>query len=259
VTRRLTHALTRALSPAIARCELTHLAREPLDYERAVAQHAAYQQLLGTLGLEVTCLPADAELPDAVFIEDTAIVVDELAVMTRPGAPSRRPEVWAVEAALQRHRPIARLTEPATLDGGDVLRLGRTLYVGLSSRSNLAGIEQLRALLEPLGYRVEPVEVRGCLHLKSAATAASDSLLVVNPAWCDPRSFGSVDVLEIDPAEPYGANVVRLEQCVIAAAAFPRSVARLRARGLQVHTVDVSELAKAEGAVTCCSLLFGAE
>jgi dimethylargininase len=256
IAQRKTRAITRQLSPAIARCELTHLAREPIDYARAVAQHDAYLQLLASLGVSVTQLAPEPDLPDAVFIEDTAVVLDELAVLTHPGAPSRRAEIESVERALQAWRPIARIVAPGTLDGGDVLSVGRTVYVGLSSRSNLEGVEQLRRLLTPFDYQVKPVEVRGCLHLKSALTAAHDSLLLINPAWCDPAAFGAYDCIETAADEPLGANVLRLEASVIVDAAFPRTTERLRERGVLVHTVNMSELAKAEGAVTCCSLVF---
>jgi dimethylargininase len=249
-------AITRDLSPAIHRCELTHLAREPIDYPRAVSQHDAYVTRLESLGLSVTRLPAEPELPDAVFVEDTAVVVEELAVLTNPGAASRRPEVASVAEALRPWRPLARLGSPATLDGGDVLRVGRTLYVGLGARSNAEGALELRRLLAPFGYRIETIEVRGCLHLKSAVTAIDDALLLINPACCDPELFGATAVLEVDPGEPAAANVLRLADGVILDAAYPKTAARLRARGVTVHTVDLSELAKAEGAVTCCSVIF---
>ena len=254
-THRL-RALARELSPAIARCELTHLAREPIDYERAVGQHDAYLQLLASHGVNVSRLAAAAELPDAVFVEDTAVIVDELAVITRPGAESRRPELAAVRDALQAWRPIARITAPATLDGGDVLQVGRTLYVGLSSRSNALGASQLHALLAPFGYQVQTVQVSGCLHLKSAVCAINDSLLLINPAWCDASVFGAIARIETAAEEPFAANVLRLDDCVIMAAGFSRTAERLRAERVIVQTVDLSELAKAEGAVTCCSLVF---
>jgi dimethylargininase len=256
IPRRSLRAITRALDPAIGRCELTHLARAPIDYPRAVSQHEAYVTLLESLGLIVMRLEADPALPDAVFVEDTAVVLDELAVITHPGAASRRLEVTSVAEALRTWRPIVQITAPGTLDGGDVLQVGRTLYVGLSSRSNAEGAEQLRALVAPFAYRVQTLPVSSCLHLKSAVTLASDSLLLINPAWCDPGAFDAVTFVEIDPDEPYAANVLRVDDSVIMAAAFPRTAERLRARGVQVHTTDLSELAKAEGAATCCSLIF---
>ena len=256
MTRRNLRAITRQPSPAISRCELTHLAREPIDYARAVAQHDAYVEALAALGLEISHLPPEPDLPDAVFVEDTAIVVDELAVITRPGAPSRRAEITSVEAALQQWRPIARITAPGTLDGGDVLQIGRTLYVGLSSRSNAEGARQLGQHLAPYGYRVEPVSVADCLHLKSAVSVIGDASLLLNPAWCDRRMFGELTCVEVDPAEPFAANVLRVNEAIIMAAAHPSTAARLHAMGLEVQLVDVSELAKAEGGVTCCSLIL---
>lgn len=250
------HAVTRALSPAIARCELTHVARAPIDYQRAVAQHRAYVALLQSLAVGVTTLAAEPELPDAVFIEDTAIVLDELAIITHPGASSRRPETASVAEALRPWRQLATIVAPGTLDGGDVLRVGRTLYVGRSSRSNEAGAQQLRAAIEPFGYRVVTVGLTGCLHLKSAVTAIDDQLLLINANWCDRQAFGAIASIDVEPSEPFGANVLRLEGCVVMAAGFKRTAARLLDRGVVVHTVDLSELAKAEGAVTCCSLVF---
>jgi len=252
-------ALTRDVSPAMERCELSHLERTPIDYGTALAQHAAYEACLTELGCRVHRLPSDATMPDAVFIEDTAVVVPEVAVITRPGAPSRRGETLAVEAALAAYRPVASLTTPATLDGGDVLRIGRVLYVGVSARSNPDGIAQLARHLTPWDYRVVPVETRDCLHLKTAATLAAPGLVVVNPAWVDAEVFGSVQTVEVDPAEPFAANVLRVGDATICATAYPRTLGRLEAAGVAVLAVDMSEFAKAEGGVTCCSVILNQE
>jgi dimethylargininase len=249
-------ALTRGVSPALAECELTHLERTPIDLEIARAQHAAYEQRLAAAGCIVQRLETAADMPDSVFIEDIAIVFDEIAVITRPGAAARRAESPAVAETVARHRPVRRIEPPGTLDGGDVLRVGRTVFVGCSGRTNAAGIGQLRCTLRPLGYDVREVEVHGCLHLKSAVTAASAELLVMNPAWIPGADVTGFDVLEVPAEEQYGANVLRLADRVIHAAAFPRTRERLEARGVHVESVDVSELAKAEGAVTCCSILI---
>lgn len=251
-------ALTRDLSPAITQCELVHLERIPIDYDRAVAQHERYIELLTDLGYSVARLPAEPDLPDAVFVEDTAVVLDEIAVITRPGAESRRPETAKVEEALRLWRDIATITEPGTLDGGDVLRIGHTLFVGLSSRTNAEGARQLASFVGKFGYAVKAVEVDGCLHLKTAITAINDRLVLVNPSWCDPNDFGSIQAIAVDPSEPFAANVVRLDDSVIIGASYPRTIQRLREHGVLVHAVDMSELAKAEGAVTCCSILFSA-
>jgi dimethylargininase len=252
-------AVTRAVSPTLAECELTHLSREPIDVARAAAQHAGYERLLQQLGVTVVRAPAAPELPDAVFIEDTALVLDELAVVTRPGARVRRRETVAVAAVLAGYRTVFSLTPPATLDGGDVLQLGRTLYVGRSTRSNLAGIEQLRALVTPFDYQVHPVDFTGCLHLKSAVTTIADAAVLVNPAWVPPSVFSRCEALEIDPREPYAANALRVGDSLLYPAQFPRTGERLVQRGLTLATTDCSELAKAEGAVTCCSLVFQAQ
>jgi dimethylargininase len=249
-------ALTRAVSPSLADCELTFVAREPIDYARAVAQHRDYSRLLEHLGLTVVELPADATLPDCCFVEDVAIVLDEVAVLTRPGAPSRRGETAAVEAALQPYRPLVRLEEPARLDGGDVLVLGRRLLVGVSNRTDAAGLRALADAVRPFGYVVEPVRMQGCLHLKTAVTAAAPGLLLVNPDWVDPEPLRGLDRVEVATGEPWAANVLSVAGAVVAAAGFPRTADRLRARGLDVRTVDVSEFQKAEGGVTCKSLVF---
>lgn len=251
-------ALTRDVTPAIVNCELTHLAREPIDYPRAVAQHEHYQQALVSLGCRIERIPSDPAQADSVFIEDTAVVVEELAVITRPGAESRRGETQPVASALQRHRRLSYIRAPGTLDGGDVLRAGRLVFVGLTSRTNPQGVTQLREALEPEGYTVTGVAVRGCLHLKSAATEVADGLLLINPLWADRQSFPGFEFIEVDPGEPGAGNALRLGNAVIHGADYPRTRARLAAEGLEVHPVDLSELAKAEGAVTCCSLILPA-
>lgn len=254
-------ALTRAVSPAIARCELTHLAREPIDVERAAAEHRAYEHSLSEAGCTVEQVAPAPELADSVFIEDTAVVLDELAVVTRPGAESRRPETAAVAAALTRHRAVVRQIEPpGTLDGGDVLVVGRRVFVGRSGRSNRAGIAQLRRLLAEHGYEVIAVPTRDCLHLKSAITQVGDNLLLINREWAPAPAFSALglDLLDIHPDEPFAANALRVNGTVIYPAAFPRTAERLDRRGLRLRTVEAGELAKAEGAVTCCSVVFEA-
>ena len=249
-------AVTRPVSLALLRCELTHLARTPIDIDRAREQHAAYEQALSRVGCRLERLPEAPMLADSVFVEDTAIVLDEIAVVTRPGAPSRRAETESVADVLGRYRRIAGIAAPATLDGGDVLRVNRTLYVGLSGRSSRSGIEQLAGHVAPLGYRVEAVPVHGCLHLKSAVTVVGPETVLVNPQFVATEPFRGLEWIEVDPAEPLGANALLLGDEVIYPASKPRTAERLRRRGLVVCEVDVSELERAEGAVTCCSLVF---
>lgn len=255
-------AITRGVSPAFADCELTHLSREPIDLGRARRQHAAYEAALEALGCRLERLPADPGAPDCVFVEDTAVVLDELAILTCPGAESRRREVGPVASALARHRQVVRLEsevsgEPATLDGGDVLRVGRRLFVGRSARSGEAAAAALRGLVAPHGYSVELVELRDCLHLKTAVTEVAEGVLLANPRWVDLAPFAGTRIVAVDSEEPFAANALRIGvEVVLHAAAYPRTRRRLQAAGVQVRTVEVDELAKAEGGVTCCSIVL---
>lgn len=249
-------ALVRDVSPEIGRCELSHLARAPIDVVHAARQHAAYLEALRAAGCEVERLPPAPELPDGVFVEDTAVVLDEIAVITRPGAASRRAETASVADALRRHRPIESIAAPATLDGGDVLVSGRTLFVGLTPRTSTQGAAELARITVSAGYTVRTVPVTGCLHLKSAVTEVGDRTLLINPAWVDPLLFEDYRLIPIDPLEPFGANALRIGDVIIYPAEFPRTGKRLRDEGVEVRDVEASELAKAEGGVTCCALLL---
>ena len=251
-------ALTRAVSPAIGRCELAHRPRTEISYGLACTQHAAYERTLSALGCELVSLPPEPDLPDSVFVEDTALVLEDVAVVLRPGAESRQPETPAVARALAPYRDLAVIGAPGSVDGGDVLRIGATLFVGCSRRSNEAGIRQLAAAVAPFGMAVRPVPVSGCLHLKSAATLVAADTLLVNRLWVDPAYFGGVRVIDVHPEEPDAANALLLRRAVVYPASHPRTLERLMEWGLDVTTVDVSELEKAEGAVTCCSVVFEA-
>jgi dimethylargininase len=243
------------VSPAINRCELTHLERTPIDLGRAAAQHASYEGALKALGCELHVLAAEPELADSVFVEDIAVIIDELAVITRPGAASRRAERPSVAEALTPYRTLAWIRSPGTLDGGDVMRVGRTVYVGQSGRTDRAGFDQLRDLVSPHGYDLREVAVQGCLHLKTAVTAVADDVLLVNPEWVDPAEFDSFDIIKVAPGESFAANALAVGEGIIYPTTFPRTAERLAERGFHLVPVDLSELAKAEGAVTCCSLI----
>ena len=249
-------ALTRDISSAIGSCQLTHQTRELIDLPLACAQHEEYERALRSLGCDVRRLTADETMPDSVFIEDIAVVFAEVAIITRPGAESRRGETTAVAQALGVYRPLVSIEPPGTLDGGDVLVAGTRVFVGESPRTNAAAVSQMDRLLAPRGYTVQTVPVHGCLHLKSAVTAVSEDTLLINPDWAPADRFRSFQLLDVHPAEPYGANGLLIGHTVIYPTAFPRTRARLDARKVRVADVDVSELAKAEGAVTCCSLIF---
>lgn len=251
-------AITCQVSPDINQCELTHIEREPIDYERACAQHKQYEDALRSLGLDVISLESKVGLPDSVFVEDVALVLDECAVMLNPGASSRRPEAASVEMTLTPYREFFRIQPPATVDGGDILRVGKTIYVGLSSRSTEEAIEQMKAILEPRNYQVRPVRVTGCLHLKSAVTQVSADTLLINPEWVSKDDFSGMQFIEVDPSEPYAANAVLVDDTIIYSSSFPKTQTKLQAAGIRMIIVDADELAKAEGAVTCCSLIFSA-
>lgn len=251
-------ALTRPVSQSLPDCELTHLPRADIDVALARTQHAGYENALREAGCEVCPLPELPEQADAVFVEDTAVVLDEVAVLTRPGAASRRAESASMAEALSPWRGVRTMSEPATLDGGDVLRIGKTLYVGASGRSNREGMQQLAQFVVPFGYQVRAVPLRDCLHLKTAATQVAEDRVLLNPAWVDVTAFAGVDAIAVDPEEPFAGNAVWLGDRVLYSASHPATAQRLRDAGIEVVAVDMSETEKAEGAVTCCSVLLNA-
>ena len=244
-------------------CQLAFAERRPIDIGKAIAQHDEYEACLRSLGMEVVSLPALPDLPDAVFVEDPAIVLDEVAVMTRMGAESRRGESASLAEAVARFRPLRWITEPGTLEGGDVVRIGRTLFVGRSARSNEAGIAQLGRELAPFGYMVKGVAMRGCLHLKSACTYLGRDTVLANRDWVDlagldrpghrPGGLCHIDVAE---GEPGAADVLAIGDTAIIPASFPVTARILERAGWNVLAIDVSELQKAEAGVTCMSLIL---
>jgi dimethylargininase len=251
-------AITRAVSPAINRCEIGFIERQEIDLGKASEQHRRYEALLAELGTSVVSLPAEPDYPDSVFVEDPAVVVEEAAIMTRMGADSRRGESESLARALEAYRPLRWLREPATLEGGDVMRIGRTLYVGVSHRTNRAGIEQLSAELSPLGYSVAPVKVRGALHLKTACCSLGDGAILANREWLDLEPLEQFRIIDVAPGEARAANVLALGGSVIVPASFPGTAESLARAGWSVKMLDVSELMKAEAGVTCSSLIFEA-
>lgn len=250
-------ALTREISTAFEQCQLTHLARTPIDVDRARAQHDAYEWALVELGCTIRRVGSAEDSPDSVFIEDTAVVLPQGAVIARPGAKSRRSETPVVAEALARFGLRVRdIEEPGTLDGGDVLVMGRQVFVGASSRTNATGIDQLRRILTRVGYSIRTVPVERCLHLKSAVTVVGPNTVLINRALVPADAFDGLTLIEVDPDEPRAANALLVGDTVVYADAFPRTRARLERHGLRVKTVAVDEIAKAEGGVTCCSLVF---
>lgn len=249
-------ALTRQVSPSLARCELSYVPRQPLDFALASKQHRTYEQLLEKLGARVVSLPAEPELPDSVFVEDPALVLDELAVILPLGTATRRGERESLERALAGYRKIERVELPGTLEGGDVLSIGRKLFVGLSRRSNAEGIRQLTAVLGRYGYEVVAVTVRGCLHLKSAVTHLGQGKLLANRAWFDAAPFAGYEWIDVAAEEPHAANALAIGGAVIFPASHPRTRERIEQTGFHVVSLDISELQKAEAGLTCSSLIF---
>jgi dimethylargininase len=249
-------AVTRQVSRSIGDCELTFLSRTSIDVERARRQHEQYEVALKRLGLALLSLPEAPDLPDSVFVEDAALVLDECAILMRCAAASRAPEIELMAGVLGPYRQLLRLEPPAHMDGGDILRIDRSVFVGLSQRTDPAAVEQLRSLLGPFGYEVQAVPVTECLHLKSAVTKVADSTLLINPGWVSSQAFGDVKTIETDASEPYAANALLVAGSVIYSTEFPKTRTRLAAAGIQTVPVEADELAKAEGAVTCCSLIF---
>ena len=252
-------AFTRAVSPRLADCELTHLQRTPIDVAKADAQHSAYERALEQAGYDVVRLPALPDHPDGVFVEDTALILDGHAIILRPGAASRAAETSSTAAGLASHFELHRVND-GHVDGGDVLRIGRMLHVGLSTRTDARGIAALREIARSIGFDVVRAALQDCLHLKTGATLAGadrdgDPVLLHHRDSVDPSQFGDVKPLAVDPLEPAAANCLRAGDHVILPAGNPRTAEALRDRGFNVVELDVSELQKAEAGVTCMSLI----
>lgn len=251
-------AITRAVSPALAKCELSFIPRAPINLEKAHQQHRAYEQTLESLGVGVISLPAEPSLPDSMFVEDPALVLDELALIFPLGTESRRPEAASLAAALQPFRKLEYISLPATVEGGDVLRIDRQLFVGRSRRTNPEGIRELTRIVKPYKYEVIPVPVTGCLHLKSAVTWLGRNTLLANRVWFDPAPLAAYDFIDVDPAEPHAANALAIADTIIFPVSFPKTRARIESQSFHATSLDISELQKAESGLTCSSLLFDA-
>lgn len=251
-------AMTRAVSPRINDCELTFIGRQKIDYAAAVHQHSRYQQLLRDLGLKVIELPAGEQCPDSCFLEDTALVLDEVAVITRPGSEARRREVAGVVPKIVEYREVLQIDAPGTLEAGDILRMGRNLFVGASVRSNAQGIEMLRALVAPYGYKVIAVPMDGALHLKSVCTALDDETLIADARHVNTEVLSDYGIVEVMPDESPAANVLRIGDTVCIHSGFHKTIDLLQSKGYQLNTVDIAEFLKAEAGLTCMSIIFDA-
>jgi dimethylargininase len=251
-------AITRKVSVSLANCELSFIARQTIDLDKARAQHHAYEEALAKLGARVISLPEQPDLPDSMFVEDPAIVLDELAVICAPGSEARRKEVPTLAAELQKYRRLEHVKLPGTLEGGDVFRVGKKLFVGLTARTNAEGIRQLAVIVEKHGYDVTAVPVSDCLHLKSAVTGLARNTLLANRAWFKWARLEGLDWLDVDPTETHAGNALALAGTVLFPASFPKTREKIEARGFRVLSLDISELQKAESGLTCSSLIFQA-
>jgi dimethylargininase len=234
----------------------THVARISINYDLAVQQHEKYCQMLRGCAADVRTLDVNRTLPDSTFIEDTAIVLDEVIVLASMGTESRRGELPRIEAELRQYRGLHRIEPPKAIEGGDVLRVGRTLLVGVSSRTNSEGVQALKAIVARYGYQVVPVPVHHCLHLKTACTALPDDSLLLNPSWLDMQFLPGYERIPVPPDEPWAANTLTVGTTVCLAAEHPQTAELIRQRGFRVRTTRLSEFAKAEGGSTCLSLLL---
>ena len=255
----ITHGFVRPVSRSLRNCELLHVVRGEFDVQRASQQHATYVQALKAAGVAVEVLPEEPDLPDATFVEDTVIMLDEVAVICRPGRPARQPESDRIEPFISRVRNIAKISAPGTIEGGDVLRIGKTLYVGASTRSNEEGIGQLPAHVSRFGYNLVPVAVNKCLHLKTAVTSPADGLVIGNPEWIDLSVFRHFEILKVPASEPWGGNTLRVNELVLVPNNCPQTAELLVAKGIKVGSVEISELQKAEAGLTCLSVLFNGD
>jgi dimethylargininase len=251
-------AMTRKVSSALEKCELSYIPRQRIDLAKAREQHKAYEDLLDRLGARVVSLAEVPELPDSMFVEDPAIVLDEVAVICPLGTETRRKEAASLAEALEPYRKITYVKLPGLLEGGDVLRVGKRLFAGVTKRSNPEGIRQLAVIAGKYGYEVTAVPLTGCLHLKSAVTFLGRKTLLANRAWFEASRLAGFEWMEVDPGEPHAGNALTVGETVIFPASFPKTRERIEARGFKVVSLDISELQKAESALTCSSLLFEA-
>jgi dimethylargininase len=248
--------VTHLPSPALQECELTFVESEPINFDKATREHDNYCALLEKCGAQVIRLRDNLSLPDSVFVEDPVIVFNEVAVLTSMGVESRRKELPFLETFFSQYRHVEKISLPAKIEGGDVLKIGRTIFVGQSPRTNKQGIQSLRKIIEPLGYKVTPVKVTGCLHLKTGCTALDDKTVLINPDWVDATPFADYNKLKVLPQEPFGANVLPIQKTLCMNAAFPDTIDMVRSLGYKVAETDITEFVKAEAGLTCMSIPF---
>ena len=253
-------ALTHEVSERIIDCEVNFREREPIDVALARRQHGDYSQWLSQAGCQVVQLDINADFPDSVFVEDNAVVVDEVAVITPMGVASRRGEVVRMAPVLAQYRPVTRLVDVggplSTLEGGDVLKVGRKLWVGLSTRTNEAGARALKEILKPHGYEVIAVPLKGTLHLKSALGSLDSETLIINREAVSTEYFEGFRFIDVAPEEPRAANVLRIGDQIAIYSGYQRTLEILQQAGYTPTPIQVSELIKADSGMTCSSIVF---
>jgi dimethylargininase len=255
-TKHTYKALTRGVSKKLDGCELTFRQREEIDLTKARRQLRAYRDLLRRWGIDVVGMRGSSMYPDCCFVQDTAVVLDEICVVASMGAATRRGETSEIEKSLMQHRKVVRIALPATFDGGDVVQIGKRLFVGLSTRTNGRGIDAFAKLVEPFGYKVVPVVVNGGLHLTTGCGVANDETVILNPRWLDASAFKNLRQVHVPEDEPWAANTIRVEGAVCVEANAPRTFELIQPYASTIETLDISEFRKAEGSLSCLSLIF---
>ena len=249
-------AITRGVSPNMDKCELTYRSREQIDFQKAVVQLEQYCDLLRTWEVELLTIPGSITYPDCCFVQDTAVVLDEVCVIASMGARSRSGEVSEVETIVSPFRKVKRILPPATLDGGDVVQIGKRIFVGQSKRTNALGVEALSSVVASYGYTVVPVTVDGGLHLTTGCGVIDDETVLLNPRWLDATAFKGLRRLHVPEEEPWAANTIRVNEFVCLEEGAPRTIDLVQPYARSIETLDISEFRKAEGSLSCLSLIF---
>lgn len=250
------NVITHLPSPHLRDCELTFLDFKQIDLAKAQKEHENYKKMLESCSANVITIDENIDFPDSVFIEDPILVFDEIAILTSMGVESRRLETKNLEKVFAKYREIKRIELPARIEGGDVLKIGKKIFVGKSARTNSDGIRALRAILTPYGYEVIGVKVSGCLHLKTGCTALDDKTILLNPQWLDTKPFEGFKQVIVPHEEPFGANILKINDTICMNEAFPRTIEMVKALGYTVKTTDITEFVKAEAGLTCMCVPF---
>ncbi len=245
----------RELGSDFRRCESTDCSHRPIKVERASKQHAAYVETLREFDCRVELLRAIADQPDGVLIEESAVLLPEVAIIMRPRVLGRSRAIESVATHVAQYRPVQRI-RGGHLNGGDALRVGSTIYVARSHTTDIEGIAAFTEIVDQFGYEVRQVEIRDCRHLKTACTFVPPDFLIVNSEWVDLNAFSEFQIIKVHPKEPFAANTLTLSGTTLVGAAFPKSEKKLQAAGIATRKIDVSELQKMEAGLTSFSLLL---